>query len=252
MVEYCMNKTRLTIRSSLPASCTLLVLWLICATAAAEVPLRAFSASYDLHRGGMHFATAQLSLAPAQQFWRWRLSTRTRGIYTMFYDKKPFTETVFSLRPGNMQLHSIELSDEDEMDKEEYESARFDWAAGEMKVLRKGRHRQARLSADVYDYQTIHLLTAAMQLRGQHEATVRFYRKGKLVDSHLSFLGTTAIESGGETIDARVYEQTVNRSSTVSRYYYDARHPLLPLRVETRKDDDEPTILRLREVEWQS
>ena len=91
-----------------------------------------------------------------------------------------------------------------------------------------------------------------MQLSGRQTATVRFYRKGRLVDSQLSYLGKTAIEFDGESIDARVYEQTVNRSSTVSRYYYDARNPLLPLRVETRKEDDDPTVLNLRAVEWRS
>lgn len=245
-----MNRLHSILRFTLPAS--LVALSLFCATAFAEVPLRAFTAHYDLHRGNMHFATAELSLAPHENFWRWRLTTRTRGIYTMFYNKKPYTESIFLLDPENMRLHSLELSDEDEIDEEEYESAHFDWESGEMKVLRKGTQRRVKLSQDVYDYQTIHLLAAAMQLRGTSETSVKFYRKGKLVDSQLVYQGMTSIEVGSETMEARVYEHRVERSSSVSRYYYNARDPLLPLQVETRKDDDEPTVLRLREVEWHS
>ena len=247
-----MNKARSKPRCAFRASLAALALCLLSFAATAEVPLRAYTANYDLYRGGLHFATAELALTPHRQLWRWRLTTRTRGIYTMFYDGKPYSEAIFAYGPDRMRLHSLELSDEEEVDERDYESARFDWQAGEMEVLRKGSLRQARLTADVYDYQTIHLLAAAMQLRGLKRATVRFYRKGKLVDSELTYLGNSAIEFGGEKIDARVYEQTVERSRTVARYYYDARNPLLPLRVESRKGDDEPTILQLREVSWRS
>ena len=247
-----MNRHRSTLRCASTLSVAALLYCLLSATAAAEVPLRAFTASYDLHRSGMHFATAELVLAPDGEFWRWRLTTRARGIYTLFYDGKPYSEASFAYGADGLRLRRLELSDAETVAEDDYESADFDWQAREMQVLRKGTRRRAGLTAEVYDYQTIHLLAARMQLRGTQEETVRFYRKGKLVDSRLAYLGNSRVEFDGEAIDARVYEQTVERSSTVSRYYYDARNPLLPLRVESRKKDDDPTVLTLREVSWQS
>ena len=170
----------------------------------------------------------------------------------MFYDKKPYTETTFLFERDSMRLQKIELSDDESIDEKDYESANFDWQAAQMNVLRKGTQRQARLTSEVYDYQTIHLLAARMQSEQRKKATVGFYRKGKVVDSKLVYQGTEAIEFDGKTIDARVYRQTVKGSKTVSRYFYDARNPLLPLRVESQKEDDSPTILRLSNVSWQS
>ena len=238
---------------SLPISLALaLASCLFSASLLAEVPLRAFSASYDLHRGSMHFATAELTLARNDNHWRWRLTTRARGVYRMFYSKQPYSETVFKLEHESIRLQQIVLSDEVKVDAEDFESADFDWNKRQMKVLRKGKHWQVALSADVYDYQTIHLLAAQMQLQQLEQVTVPFYRKGKLVDSRLVYQGDESFEFGGEKIKARVYVQTITGSRSVSRYYYDARNPLLPLLVETRKGDDSPTRLRLRKVEWRS
>ena len=184
--------------------------------------------------------------------WRWRLSTRARGMYRMFYSKQPYSKTVFMLEHESVRLQQIVLSDEVKVDEEDFESAHFDWNKRRMKVLRKGKQMQVALSADVYDYQTIHLLAAQMQLQHLEQATVSSYRKGKLVDSKLVYQGEESFEFDGEKIKARVFLQTIAGSRSVSRYYYDARNPLLPLLVETRKGDDSPTRLRLRKVEWRS
>jgi hypothetical protein len=253
MVEFSMNRPRSNSRFSLPVSlCLALCLTLgnSAPAAAAQVPLRAFSASYDLHKSGMHFGIAELSLAPFENHWRWRLTTEARGIYASLYNKKPYTETVFSFAKGVLQLRSIVLSDANDEQTKDYESASFDWTNGKVDALRKGRQIRLALSAEVYDYQSIHLLAASMQMQQLQQATVSFYRKGKLIDSKLVYQGEASVEIQGKQVAARVFEQTIDGSKTKTTYYYDADNPLLPLLVETRKGDASPTILRLRKVEW--
>ena len=246
-VEYSMNRPRLNGRYFSILS-VLLALCLSLPAFAEEVPLRAFTASYSLHRGSMHIGTAELSLEPFEQLWRWRLTTRARGIYAVFVHKKPYSETIFSRVQDDVRLQQIVIGDKKDEDK--YESASFDWEAGRMKVLRKGKRKNVKLAAAVYDYQSIHLLAAAMQRHQWNDETVDFYRKGKLVKSRLVYLGEEMIDIGDRQIEARVFRHTNEGSRTVIRYFYDANHPLLPLLIENRKGDDSPSILRLREVNW--
>jgi len=226
----------------------LLALCLSLPVFAEEVPLRAFTASYSLHKGSMHVGTAKLSLEPFEQLWRWRLTTRARGIFAVFVHKKPYSITTFSRVQDDVRLQKIVIADE--KDEDEYESASFDWEAGRMGVLRKGKRKNVKLAAPVYDYQSIHLLSAAMQRHQSDEETVDFYRKGKLAKSRLVYLGEEIVDIGDRKIEARVFRQTVEGSRTVIRYFYDPDHPLLPLLIENRKGDNSPAILRLIEVDW--
>ncbi|MCP4764768.1 MAG: DUF3108 domain-containing protein [Gammaproteobacteria bacterium] len=237
-----------TIPQARKAASLLLALCLSLPVFAGEVPLRAFTASYSLHKGSLHVGAAELSLEPFEQLWRWRLTTQARGIYAMFVHSKPYSETTFSRVQDDIRLQKIVLRDEKDEDK--YESASFDWEAGRMEVLRKGKHKIRNLTGDVYDYQSIHLLAAAMQKHQWDDESVDFYRKGKLVKSRLVYLGEEMVDIGDRQIEARVFRQTVEGSRTVTRYFYDANHPLLPLLVENRKGDDSPSILRLSEVNW--
>jgi hypothetical protein len=217
---------------------------------AAEIPLRAFTASYDLAKSGMKLATAELSLAPEEQIWRWRLTTRARGLLAIFTNKKPYSETTFIRDRDQMRLQQIVLSDEN--DRDNIESADFDWKSQLMKVLRKGKHSSVTLTADVYDYQTIHLLAAAMQLQQLHESIFTFYRKGKLVQSRLVYRGKGSVKVGKKDTSANIFEQTTTGSKTTVKYSYDMENPLLPLFIETRKGDNSPTTMTLRKVDWQS
>jgi hypothetical protein len=217
---------------------------------AAEVPLRAFTAIYDLTAKGMNLGTTKLSLEPVKDLWRWRLTTKARGIYSVFIRKKPYTETTFSHNQDEIRLQQIKIADEN--DKDTYESARFDWNSGQIQVTRKGKHSSVALTTEVYDYQSIHLLAATMQLQDLENATVSFYRKGKLAKSSLIFRGEGSVKIDGKDIDARIYEHTIVGSKTKLKYYYDPKNPLLPLLIEGRRKDDRPSSLKLREVEWRS
>jgi hypothetical protein len=227
-----------------------LVLSLGVTAKAAEVPLRAFTAIYDLTTRGMNLGITKLSLEPVNELWRFRLTTRARGLYSILIHKKPYSDTTFSQSWDRVRLQQIIIADE--KNKDDYESASFDWKSGQMQVMRKGKHTSEALTTDVYDYQSIHLRAAAMQLQDQENATVTFYRKGKLVESRLSFHGEGSVKIGGKDIDARIYEHTVAESKTRIKYYYDRKNPLLPLFIENRRGDDPPITLKLREVDWRS
>lgn len=231
-------------------SSSLSLLLLICAAGAnaAEVPMRAYSASYNLYKGGMHVANTEIKLQHVGENWRWSSLTTARGVYAWFVRKQPYTETSFHRHEDGFRLQEIIIGDAAK--KKTLESARFDWDKDEMEVLRKGKRRQVRLGETVYDYQSIHLLAAAMILQGVETATVDFYRKGKLVKSRFVFSGREQVDINGQSTEANVFEQVVTRSNSKIRYYYDADNPLLPLRVERLESGESPAVLTLREVDW--
>jgi hypothetical protein len=236
--------------NSIPGISLLLALGLTAcwSAAAAQSGLRPYIASYDLYSSGMHVAITELRLERREDHWRWRMLTRARGIYAIFTDKEPFSETSFSLAGESMLLREIRLSDYG--DDRHYETARFDWDDGRLRVLRKGKSWEVGLSGGVYDYQSIHLLAAAMGREQLQASTVDFYRKGKLVKSRLVYSGRETVDIDGRKFDTDVYEQVVTRSNGKVRYYYDTEHPLLPLRVERLESGESPSVMTLREVSW--
>ena len=65
--------------SRMLAGLLLLALTLISTGLAAEVPLRAFTASYDLYKGNMHVASLKSACSERDQLWRWRTDNRGAG-----------------------------------------------------------------------------------------------------------------------------------------------------------------------------
>lgn len=262
MVKYTMNRSFSKIRSSiLPESHFLTTLWLTTVllsfalavstgVMAAEAPLRAFTASYDVTKGGMKLGTAELSLEPLEQIWRWRLTTRPSGLLAMVTRKKPYSETTFIREYDQIRLQQIVIADEN--DSKNLESASFDWKNRQMKALRKGKRSSVNLTTEVYDYQSIHLLARAMQLQQLNEVTFTFYRKAKLVKSRLVYRGRGLVKVGDRDTNANIFEQTISGSKTTVKYSYDQQNPLLPLLIETRKGDDSPSIMTLNKVDWRS
>lgn len=243
MIRLCLNN-----RSNSIASLLLLTVSLLSPRLAAEVPLRSFNASYDLYHSGMHIAVAQLSLQGSDGLWRWRMTTEARGIYALFIDKSPYSETSFTQNNNDIQLQQIVVTDS--ADKKKHESAIFDWNKGNIAVLRRGKQNQLPLNAEVYDYQSIHLLTAEMYLQQLNNKTIDFYLKGRLVKSRVVYSGEGSVDINGKSIEALVFEQVIVRSNSKIKYYYDENNPLLPLRIEKLESGESPTILSLREVTW--
>jgi len=243
MIRLCLNSRYNSITSLL-----LLTVSLFSPRLAAEVPLRAFTANYDLYQSGMHIAVAQLSLRGSDELWRWRMTTKARGIYALFISKSPYSETSFTQNNNDIQLQQIVVTDS--ADKKKHESANFDWKKGSIAVLRRGKQNQLPLNAEVYDYHSIHLLTASMHLQQLKSTTIDFYLKGRLVKSRVVYSGEGNVDINGESIDALVFEQVIVRSNSKIKYYYDANNPLLPLRIEKLESGESPAVLSLREVNW--
>lgn len=217
---------------------------------AAELPLRAFTATYNVKASGMSLGTAELSLEPWEQQWRWRMTTRVSSFFSIFVQDRPYSETRFTLGEDGLHLQRIVIGDDN--DSNDVETADFDWESGEAKVLRKGKRRSLKLTTDVYDLQSIHLLAASMQLRQQRENRVMFYRKGKLSEARLVYLGEGSVEIDGKEVDARIYEHTLIGRDESLKYYYDARNPLLPLLIQSNESGKSKSRLKLLRVDWRS
>lgn len=217
-------------------------------SAVAEVSLRAFTATYKLYQGGMHIANTELRLEPSGDGWRWRTTTRARGLYALFISKQPFAETRFGRSGDGFRLHEIVITDEKKPGRQE--SARFDWQRGRVDILRRGKQRDLPLESPVYDYQSIHLLAATMLRASRKEAMIDFYRKGRLARSRLVYSGETTVNVGGDPRAAHVFEQIVLRSNARMKYYYDAERPLLPLRIERLESGESPSVMTLHEADW--
>ena len=235
-------------RSHLIPSLILLSLSLVSPGLAAQVPLRSFTASYDLHKGSMHIAVSEISLQQTEQLWHWRATTAARGVYALFIKDKPYSETSFIQANDEIEIQQILHADPGNPEKNV--SVSFDWASGSVEVLRKGRSKQLTLDEKVYDFQSIHLLAVSMRMQQLNEATVDFYRKGKITRSTLVYSGTGNVAINGKSVAAEIFEQKIVKSKTQYKYYYAAATPLLPLRVEKFKPGKTPVTLTLRKVDW--
>lgn len=243
-----MKRPYLNSQSPVFPSLLLLALSFISPGLAAEVPLRAFTASYDLYKGDMHVAISEISLQREGRLWRWRTTTEAQGIYALLINSKPYSETTFIQASDEIRIQQILHIVPD--DEKKYESASFDWNKGSISVVRKGKHKQLALEAEVYDYHSIHLLAASMGMQQLDRVTVDFYRKGKITRSELVYGGTGNVDIDGKTVTADIYEQVIVKSSSQLKYYYAAENPMLPLRLEKRKPGKSSVTLTLRNVEW--
>lgn len=227
---------------------SLLLVLLGSAAAAADVPLRAFSATYKLYQGGMHIANSELRLEPTGDDWRWRMTTRARGLFSLFVRKQPFAETRFERGADGFRLREIVISDEKRPGRQE--AARFDWQRGRVDILRRGKQFDLPLESGVYDYQSIHLLAASLPRRRGSEAMIDFYYKGRLGRSRVVYAGDASVNLDGEARPAHVFEQVLLHSNSRIKYYYDAQRPLLPLRIERLEAGESPTVMTLQSADW--
>ena len=243
-----MNRPCLNSPFHLIPSLLLLSLSLFSPGLAAEVSLRAFTASFDLHKGSFHLATSEISLQQEGQLWRWRTTAIARGIYAWFIHSKPDSETTFIQADDEIRIQQIVNTVPG--DEKNREAISFDWDKGSIDVLRKGKHKQLPLDAEVYDYHSIHLLAASMYMQQLDKATVNFYRKGEITRSDLVYLGTDSVDFNNKSVSTRKYEQTIVKSRSTLVYHYTAESPVLPIRIEKFRPGKSPVTLTLRKVDW--
>ncbi len=225
----------------------LLLLWVAQPAYAGET-LRPFSADYKLFEGGLHIANTNISLQRDGELWLWRMAVKARGVYSLFTSKEPLAETTFSNGADGYRIHDILVSDGSDRGKDE--TAHFDWDNGKIDVRRKGKEKQLPLSEEIYDYQSIHVLAAALRRQGIDKKVIEFYRKGRLRKSVLIDSGDGAVNLDGTKVPAYIFRQEITKSSSTTYYFYDMENPILPLRIEKHKSGESPSILLLQQVDW--
>jgi len=215
---------------------------------AADIALTSYQASYALYRGGLNVASSELSLEQTGRYWRWRQTSKPKGIYALFSNNNLYAETTLLRLEDQYKIHNILLSDEG--DDKRYENARFDWNNQQIDVQYKGKRYFETTPGEVYDSHSIHLLTAHMLKHKIQESDFYYYRKGKLAKSHLKRTGKSTLEINKKIIKVLVFEQTTEGSRSKMKYFYDPEKPLLPIKIERTKPEKKTTIMLLRSVEW--
>ena len=208
----------------------------------AEVPLVAFEANYELFYGKSKAAIAQLSLTQTGDNWRWYLLTKPKGILSLLTSKEPYSETIFTRVDGNHRVQQITIADDGVKDKQ-LETVKFDWDGRQVEMLRKGVTSSAALSGDVYDYLSVHLLSAKMQDENLPQASVDFYKKGRLIKLELKQLPNTSVTIGEKEVDVMIFEQLLQDSRTRLIYYYDPGTPYIPMKIETLHPEKKTTTM---------
>lgn len=215
---------------------------------AEEVAITPYQASYKFYKNGLQIAKSNLSLEQSGRFWRWRLSSSPNGVYKLFTDKNPYSETTFSLLDGRYRIHNILLADEG--DDKRYETARFNWNSHQVDIQRKGKRHIENLPDQVYDFHTIHLLIARMMKDGTQQVKFKFYRKGEVLDAKLVQAGKDMLEIDDLKIGTSVFHQTIDDQKTSSKYYYGPDNRLLPLKIESINSKGKTSIMILNQVVW--
>ncbi len=217
---------------------------------AGESTLRPFTLHYKVYKSGVHVADTELSLQRSGDFWRWRMSSKASGIYSLFTNKNPYSETTFTLSDDRHQIHNILIADSN--DKKRVETARFDWESGKLEVRYRGELKQLELMANVFDFHSIHLLAARMSRLNLKSELVDFYRRGRLEKSRLEYRGKGTLTLNKTEYQTNIFVHTGSQSKSKLTYLYDAKNPLVPIRIEKTKPGKSPTVMLLEKMEWHS
>ena len=212
----------------------------------AAAPPQPFSASYTLLKGNSKVGKAVIKLAGTQDSISWQLDTEPSGLYSLLTTLKPFSESVMQINGSDFRLHSIfmSLSRNDEA----VESATFDWKAKQGFFKRKGKKKSATLKSAVYDYLSIHWLSAQMTINSGTKTEFDFYRKGKLLRSTLALTNQTQLEINEDTIPVRCYHQKFDQSSRQYEFCYGSENPYMPLKITKIKSGKKPSILLFKKL----
>lgn len=249
-INCCKSLSNLKTSESFISIFLLVGLFLLASTPglAVELSITPYQASYKFYKSGFQIARSSLSLEQSGRFWRWRLSSKPRGVYKLFTDKKPYSETTFSLLDNRYRIHNILLADEG--DDELYETARFDWNSRKLDIQRKGKRRILDLPEQVFDFLTLPLLTAQMMEQGARQAKFNFYLKGEVFESKIVEIDKTTLDIDGKKIVASVYHQTIVGQTTNTKYFFGPDNGLLPLKIENINSKGKTSIMILNQVIW--
>jgi hypothetical protein len=226
----------------------LLAIFLATPAFADEFTLTPYQASYTLFRGSLNVASSNLSLERSGRYWRWRQTSKAKGIYSLLSNKSLYAETTLLWLENRYRIHNIILTDDGDGDR--FENARFDWNNQQIDIQYKNKRYVETVPGEIYDSHSIHLLTAQMLQQNIQQSEFYFYRRGKLIKSQLKRTGKSTVEINNKPIEVLVFEQTSKSSGSKLKFYYDPDKPLLPIKIERTKPGKKITIMLLESVEW--
>jgi hypothetical protein len=215
---------------------------------AMDIILKPYQASYAVYRGSLNVANSELSLEQSGSYWRWRQTSKAKGVYALFSDKTLYSETTLLRYNNQYMIHNILLTEEG--DDDGYENARFNWDNQKVDIQYKNKRYIETLAEDIYDFHSIHLLSAHMLKQNLQRFEFNQYSKGKLIKSYLKKLPKSKLEINQKSFEVLVFEQTTEGSSAKMKYYYEPEEPLLPIKIERIKPEKKTTIMLLQSVEW--
>ena len=208
---------------------------------------KSFEASYTLYKGNSEVGKAVLSLKTNEDSISWQLETEPTGLYALLTSKKPYSESVMQANAAEYNLASIFISFS--RSDEPQESAAFDWQAKKVNVERKGKQKSVSLGNAVYDYLSIHWLSAQMTLNAGTKTEFDFYRKGKLWRATLLLSGQTQLELNEDNTKAvHCYQLTFLKSSRQYEFCYGHDNPFMPLKITRIKSGKKPSVLLFKKL----
>jgi hypothetical protein len=238
------------IRATLLGLCLLASFILPPSTMAGGIELTPFNARYSLYNGSIHIANIDLSLQRFEETWQWRMTTKPTGFFSLFTSKKPTSETTVRVADNVFQLQQIFISDPG--NKKNDETAFFDWEQKAAIVERRKKESLFDLSAEVFDFHSVHMLAAQMTLQKTKSRTVDFYHKGRFIKSTLNNRGPANLALPDKTVKANLFEQEMVGSEAKLKYFYDSKNNFLPLRIERQNSGDSTSIMVIKQVIWGS
>jgi len=205
-----------------------------------------FTATYTLLKGDSEVGEAKFSLKNSEKSISWQLETEPKGLYSLLTSKKPYSESVMKTNSAEYSLASIFISFSRNDDPQE--TATFDWKTRQGKFERKGKKKSALLENAVYDYLSIHWLSAQMTINSGTKTEFDFYRKGKLLRSTLALTSQTKLELNEDTKPVLCYRLTFDKSSRQYEFCYSRENPFMPLKITKIKSGKKPSVLLFKKL----
>lgn len=208
-------------------------------------PLKPFSATYDVQRGGKTIGEATMTLK-SDGGDNWTLVTQTRGTAGMarLLGLDVREESRFAAN-GRQPLQSTAYSYQQEATlKSRQRRIEFDWTAKEARVTDKDE--LFRYALQPYSIDRHAVVVALGRAQSQAQNTLHVASKDTVEDQRYERRETQPLELPAGRFDATRYERT-DKPGKGSSWY--TPNLLAPLQVEQAQKDGANIVLRLRRIE---